>query len=94
MDSINEVTIEPGEPIKENWWERLLVEHAQVKTRLEALQAFIKSDKFALQPLLQRELLEVQEGYMRGYVTVLRERINNSPAPEQQSDGTIYPDYD
>jgi len=61
-----------------DWRTRVLVEHADLSTRLSKLSAFLDTEAFNALPRVQQELMRVQFEYMKGYANVLEQRLNVS----------------
>ena len=59
----------------ETFVERMQIEYNELTERLTKLRVFVKSDKFAELPAIQRDLLQQQENAMETYGRVLSQRI-------------------
>jgi hypothetical protein len=56
--------------------ERVVIEEAELATKLKALDAFLHGPVFASLPMKEQHRLTSQAGYMDSYGRVLRERID------------------
>jgi len=57
------------------WQQRVITEHAELKVRIEKLTAFLESTASSALSVMEQHRLIAQLTYMKGYEAILNERI-------------------